>query len=442
MRVVIAKSALAVWRPTDNNPWDRAAAAHLLRRGGFGPEPLDLDRAVDEGLERTLERLSEEPLELEDNLDGIYSLLGVGDIEHLQAWWMTLIIGGGTPLTERTTLMWHNHFATSNDKVQDVRLMHAQNGLLREAGLGDFRELLRRMAKDPAMLIWLDGNANRRGNPNENFAREVMELFALGIGSYSESDIQEAARAFTGWGTNGRKFKFTTDHHDRASKQIFGKRGDFDGEQAIELVLEHPACPTHVARRLLATFVAPGLSQEIVDEFAAVLIDCNWKIGASIDVLLRSELFFDRRFRRCRIAGPVEIIAATKRALALKVSPKRLALTCDRAGQSLFRPPSVKGWDGGQNWINAGTWLARHNELASAVIEKNGSARFDLSSTFKGSRSGLGPAELVLDVLFPEGTSEAYAATLRQVAEASKSENDALAQVTALVLSSPEYHLV
>jgi len=442
VRVLVSESALAAWQPTRANPWNRSAAAHLIRRGGFGPQPGDLERALDEGLERTIERLSEAPDAHAENVNGIHSLLGVGKLAHLQAWWMSLITEGGIPLQERSALMWHNHFATSNDKVDDVRMMHAQNAILREHGLGDFRVLLRKLAKDPAMLVWLDGNANKRGNPNENFAREVMELFALGIGNYDEHDIQEAARAFTGWGTLGRAFAFSPDHHDRGEKRIFGRRGSFNGDEAIELVLEHPACPEHVARRLLTCFVSESPEPTDVQELAAILVERDWNIGATLDVLLRSELFFRSEHRRGRIAGPVELVALTARALGRAISPTRLSLAAERMGQSLFRPPSVKGWDGGRSWINAGTWLARHNELASTVIDKSGKPRAKLNETFASASNRREPSARVLWALFPDGVEAPFAKLMREAADGCSSEQEALARVAALALSAPEYHLV
>ena len=438
----LRRSSLTPWKPSGANPWNASAAGQLLRRAGFGARPDELTRALNEGPARTLERLSEAPADLDESLGGIHALLGVGKLEHLQAWWMSLITGEGVPLVERATLMWHDHFATSNDKVDDVRMMHAQNETLREHALGDFRELLRRLAKDPAMLVWLDGDANKRGNPNENFAREVMELFAHGIGNYTEHDLQEAARAFTGWGTLGRSFAFSPDHHDRAEKTLFGQRGSFDGEQALELVLEHPACPAHVARRLLATFVDDQPELEVIDELAAVLVERDWNIGATLEVLLSSELFFAPRQRRGRITGPVEIVAMTARTLGRQVSPKRMALAAEHMGQSLFRPPSVKGWDSGRGWINAGTWLARHNELAGYVLDSSGRPRDGIEELFPSELRSLAPAERVLRTLFPDGVAPDYARVLQRAADAASSEAHALAEVTALALSSPEYHLV
>jgi len=263
-----ASEHLAPWRPGVDGPWDRAAAAHLLDRAGFGAGPGELDAAVERGFEATLAGLFEPAGHDRALREGIRSLLGNGDVETLQAWWMALMLGGGDPLSERLALHWHDWFATSHDKVDDVRMMHAQNELFRSRGAGDFRELLHAVTVDPAMLVWLDGDDNRRGHPNENFAREVMELFALGIGNYTERDVLEAARGLTGMGTAGRAYRFRERHHDAGPKTIFGRTGDFDGPGTVDLVLAQPACARHVARGLLDRFLSADLDDRTVDALA------------------------------------------------------------------------------------------------------------------------------------------------------------------------------
>jgi len=243
--------------------WGRSEAARLLQRFGFGASATLLDAAVEQDRATCVEQLFARREHDPHLLGGIESLLALDDIGQLQAWWMALLLDDRAPLTERVSLMWHNHFATSWDKVGDVRLMHRQNQLLRELGLGDFRVLLHAIAKDPAMLVWLDGDSNRKGAPNENFAREVMELFALGIGNYSERDVQEAARGLSGWGVDGRRFVERSEHHDAGSKTLFGQTGRFGGRETIDLILAQPACALHVARRLVTTFVNARPSEDV-----------------------------------------------------------------------------------------------------------------------------------------------------------------------------------
>lgn len=429
---------LEPWKPSRAEPWDRAAAAHLLRRAGFGARPADLARAVEEGLERTLERLFAPQGHAPELYDGITSLLASGNHELLQAWWMALLLANGDPLGERLTLFWHDHFATSIAKVDDVRLMHRQNRLLREHGRGDFRKLLHSIAKDPAMLVWLDGNQNRRGHPNENFAREVLELFALGIGHYGERDIQEAARAFTGWGTDGREFAFQRDQHDDGAKTVFGKTGKFDGDAVIELVLAHPECPKFVARRLIEEFVAVAVEPDVIAALGAELVAHEWSIDATVRRLLSSKLFFARASRRARIAGPVEFVVGTALALELELAPREAAAAAARMGQALFRPPSVKGWDGGRTWINAGTWLERVN-AGLAVAESFESGERSLSGLADAPADA---ADQALERLFGGGAEPELADLVRRAAARCESSRAAFAHAVAAITSAPEYHLV
>ena len=258
------RPTLSAWRPR-RGEWDREAAAHLWERAGFGPAPGALERALEQGLEATLAELLQPAGHATGAVEAARHLLPLQSIDALAGWWMGLILADGDPLRERVTLMWHDHFATSQAKVGDVRLMHRQNELMRELGLGDFRALMHALSTDPAMLVWLDGDANKRGEPNENFARELMELFGLGIGNYSEQDVQEAARAFTGWGTRGRSFALREGDHDPGTKQLFGERGRFRGEDAIRLVLEQPACARHIARLLHAALQRGAIALQGAD---------------------------------------------------------------------------------------------------------------------------------------------------------------------------------
>jgi uncharacterized protein (DUF1800 family) len=430
---------LESWRPGRDGAWDRSAATHLARRAGFGPQPGEVELALEKGFETSLNELFAPRGHDPQLLASIEPLLATGSIETLQAWWLALMLDGGDPLRERVASMWHNHFATSFAKVADVRLMHAQNRLFRERGLGDFRELTAAVAKDPAMLVWLDGDDNRVGHPNENFAREVMELFALGRGNYSEHDIREAARAFTGWGTEGRSFAFRADLHDRGDKELFGERGAFDGERALELVLAQPACPRHVARRLIAEFVSIEVEPAVVDALASVLVASNWSIELTLRRLLGSRLFFSNEARRSRIAAPVELVAISVRALGARVAPAEAAQAAARMGQALFKPPTVKGWDGGRAWINASAWLARHNSLADLAASK-GTVHVDLAAAFGAPKTIDEVPQRAVDVLLGAGASRDYLAELRDVAAHAGSLQAALVDVATAILTSPEYH--
>ena len=430
---------LSAWEPRGGE-WDRAAAAHLYRRAGFGAGAGELDAALAGGYEAAVANLVEHEPDDGALRAGARHLLAAGELPPLAAWWMALMLGGGAPLRERMTLLWHDHFATSNAKVGDVRLMHRQNELFRERGLGDFRELLHAVAQDPALLVFLDGGLNRRGQPNENFARELMELFALGRGSYGERDVQEAARAFTGWGTSGRSFELRADHHDGGEKTVLGRSGALSGEDVVDVLLEQPSCARWIAVRLLAELVAPEPEPAWVDAAAELLVREEWSVRSTVRAVLSSALFFSPRARRARIAGPVELVVSTARTLGGRIAPSAAARAAEEMGQALFRPPSVKGWDGGRAWINAGSWVARHNLLCAAA---GGPAELevDAAAALGAPRTVAEAAERAVLLLTPDLVGSSFAASLLEAVAAQDEGPEAAGFAVALVLTAPEYHL-
>ena len=418
---------LIPWRPQAGD-WDLAAAHHLLVRSGFGAAPGEAQELVDLGFADAKAQVLSRDQHDRRLQEGVHSILASGQIERLSAWWMALILGAGAPLRERVTLMWHNHFATSMAKVDDHRMMHAEVQLFRTLGMGDFRKLMHAVARDPAMLRWLDGDKNRAGSPNENFAREVMELFTLGIGNYSESDVKNAARAFTGWRASGRGFKLRKVDHDAGQKTLLGQSGPWSTREAVDILLASPHCLRHIARRLLMEFVHPNPKREWVEETAAVLERNDWHIGRTIAVLLNSKLFFSSVARRSRIAGPVELMVGAVRGLGIRAQPAQLVERCAQMGQKLFHPKSVKGWDGMRSWINAGTWIGRHNSL----IELCNAHAEHVDNT----------PEQLLEQLIPELSQGPFARKLERALAQNPQLLKQNSEVAALILSSPEYHLV
>src|SRR5262249_21989948 len=224
---------LAPYVIDEDGPWDVRAAAHLLRRAGFGATRPEIDQAVAQGLEAAVEDLFDEAedqqAQFRDTFERISgSFVDFEDLGQLEAWWCYRMMQTRTPLREKLTLFWHGHFATSIQKVENTFLMHRQCEMLRAHAWGNFRDLVLAVCRDPAMLVYLDGEANSKEHPNENFARELMELFTIGIGNYSEKDVLEAARAFTGWHRDGAQFMFRPEAHDVGRKQFLGRSGRFD----------------------------------------------------------------------------------------------------------------------------------------------------------------------------------------------------------------------
>ena len=379
------------WQPEAGNPWSLKWAAHLYRRAAFGSPPHDpaagawegLQRAVKDGPEATLDRLFAAGPDLAafDQMmndvaprmarqDGRFRRFGVETPNHeIVAWWLYGIVYSPHPLRERLTLFWHNHFATSIAKVRQAELMLKQNQTLRDLALGKFRPLLLAVSRDPAMLLWLDSNSNVKAYPNENYARELFELFSLGVGNYTEKDIKEAARAFTGWHTDGQDFAFNQAQHDGGAKTVLGQSGNLDGGDIVRIALEMPACARFLVRKLYRQFISETEPppDALLEPLADQLRQSEYDIGAVVRTMLRSRLFFSEHAYRKRIKAPVEYAVGLFRSLGGQVSLEALAANLDGLGQNLFAPPNVKGWDGGKAWLNSATLLARHNLAWSLV---------------------------------------------------------------------------
>ncbi len=368
--------ALTHLAPETDAPWDARAAAHLLRRAGFGAAPAEIARAVEQGRDGAVKDLFDDAKEQEAQYQDTFRRLSghfadFGDAGQLQAWWCYRMLTTRTPLREKLTLFWHGHFATSYQKVDDLYLMHRQCETLRRLAWGSFRDLVTAISRDPAMLVYLDGESSTKEKPNENFARELMELFTLGAGNYTEKDVQDAARAFTGWRRDGAKFAFNREAHDDGEKQILGRKGNLDGNDVIDLVMMQPAASRLVARKLLVFFACPEPPVEVIDEAAEVLQDGQFSVKRFLTVLFQSRAFYGEACRRTRISSPAECVIGTCRSLGVRLAAPECRDHITAMGQELFAPPSVKGWDGERKWVHAGRWQARQafgqrvGELAS-----------------------------------------------------------------------------
>jgi len=361
--------------PDAANPFDARKAAHLLRRAGFGASPAETDAAVAKGLEETVDDLFADAPDSEQDFDRTFAAISgrfvnASDARVCQAWWLFRMLTTRVPLREKLTLFWHGHFATSIHKVEDTQLMLQQVDTLRRLGLGCFRELVLAIARDPAMIVWLDGESNVKDHPNENFARELMELFTCGIGNYTEQDVLEAARAFTGWHREGPRFAFTADVHDSGAKRILGRRGKFDGSDVIDLLAAHPATPRFIARKLLRFFACPNPTDAVVAEAAELYDRTQLNTRLFVRELFQSRYFFSEDCLRTRISSPVEFVVGTVRTLNIRQPALDLVDQVTTMGQELLAPPNVKGWDGEEKWINS-TTLAARMTYARGVPEMN-----------------------------------------------------------------------
>lgn len=431
--------------PDAQRPWDRRRAGHLLRRAGFGGTAEQLDAAVAAGPEAVAERLlrGEPQQEAYTDLEGIRSsVMAGGDIRAARGWWVLRLVNSAHPLAARMSLMWHDHFATSFGKVGDVGLMLKQLATFEARALGSFHALVSEVSKDPAMLVWLDTQLSRRGAPNENYARELFELFALGVGHYSETDIREAARAFTGWRVRDGDSFFTAGLHDDGPKTVFGQTGNFGGDDIVALTVKQPACAEFLARRLIEEFVLPSAPADLTSELAKVLRESDYSIAQAVGALLRSEAFFSDEAYRAKIKSPAEFVVGAVRALGAKVNGPEAGDAMARMGQKLFEPPSVKGWDGGRNWINSATMLARINAASALSRGREGNVRFDAAALLNQGHlaDAAGARAFVVDLLLDGAAPE----SLTQVLVEQSVENDldaTLRRCAYCVMVSPEYQM-
>ena len=365
-----------------------AQARHLLGRVGFMPTQAEVDRLTGQSAGTAVSLLISQAQSARPQAPApafvgspppiAYRLLKSKDEQQAQrqqqqreglemkTWWLREMITTPAPLKERMTLFWHNHFATSQQKVRSSQLMWRQQQVLRADALGSFRSLLHHVAKDPAMLIYLDGANSRKQAPNENFAREVMELFTLGEathgGNYTEQDIKEAARAFTGWSIerDEQVFKFRPAFHDDAPKTILGRTGNFDGDQALEILLDQPASARFVVGKLWREFVSPTLDEAQVAQIAARFKASDYNIASALNDLLMTDAFWAPANRGSLVKSPVELVVGTVRQFNFSYTDAMpFALKAAQLGQNLLVPPNVKGWPGQDDWINATTLLER-----------------------------------------------------------------------------------
>ena len=274
---------------------------------------------------------------------------------ELRGWWVGEMLSTPSPLTERMTLFWHNHFVSSQQKVKLAELMYRQNVTLRAQALGNFGAMLHAVARDPAMIVYLDSAQNRKGAPNENFARELMELFTLGEGNYGESDVKEAARAFTGWSLDRERgeFVFRRALHDYGSKTVLGRTGNFDGDDVIDILLAQPSTAEFVSRKLWREFVSPDPDAAEVKRIAARFRDSGYDIKTALYALLTSDAFYARENRGTLVKSPVDLVVGTLRQFGMHPGDTiPFAVAAAGMGQNLFAPPNVRGWPGQETWIN------------------------------------------------------------------------------------------
>ncbi|MBL05932.1 MAG: hypothetical protein CMJ99_09895 [Planctomycetes bacterium] len=421
---------LEPYRPGKDGPWDYSAAAHLARRMTFGaPRGLveKILAAGQAGAPALLLADREETPEMKAVAD---SQRGIGSTDSVQTWWAHRMLRGNSPARDKLALFWHDHFATSDAKVNDARLMMDQVRIFLRDGPGQFPSLLWAIAKDPAMIIWLDGNSNRRGKPNENFSRELMELFSLGIGNYTEKDIKEAARAFTGWHVKNREFWFNRRAHDTGTKTIFGKTGDFIGEDVVGMCFEKRESCEFIAGKLFDYYVGTPVSRELRKALGELYATSFRNTGVFLAKLLSSREFYSAPARRAIVSSPADFAIGTLRTLGATAGADRLPAEMSRMGMDILRPPSVKGWQKGESWLNSSTLLARYRFASMLTSDTENSPRIPWDRIEKGKAEGL------FNLFFPGGLDE----RIRRLVE-KEAGQDLKLMVTAIV-ELPEHQYI
>ncbi len=351
---------------------ERNWIGHLLRRGGFGATPEEMSRYDSLGYEGALEELLNpqrvDNSQLEDFVG--QQQFDFTRIEDLKRWWLYRMAFTRRPLEEKMTLFWHGHFATSFAKVREPYSLYMQNLLMRKHALGNFQELLLGISMDPAMIVWLDNQQNKKGKPNENYAREVMELFTVGIGNYTEQDVKQAARAFTGWQRTPAAFRFNRNQHDYGDKTLLGVSGDLNGDDVVRILSRQPATARHLALKLIKFFALDDPDPAFVDRAAAAYLQTGYQIKPVLKTIFTSREFMSERCYHAKVKSPAELVVGTLKTLQVTRLDGDLPTVMARMGQSLFEPPNVKGWDGGPAWISTDTMMERFNFAARITGQK------------------------------------------------------------------------
>ena len=403
--------------------WDYDKAAHLIERAGFGATPAEIERlaamtpdaAVDELVNYTTVdnsatpafdpspiwdpgmdpfpksradavRLAREtgssmgvamlPDGVRRRLQPVVNKFFYGlrsnaiETQRLALWWAERMLVTRRPLEEKLTLFWHGHFATGNTKVRDTRMMLRQNEMLRANAAGSFRDLLAGILTDPAMLVYLDNGENRKGHPNENFGRELLELFTMGVGNYTEQDIREASRAFTGWTNDVLEFRFDPATHDDGEKTFLGRTGAFNGDDIIDIILDTPVTADYISAKLYRFFVREELDESTRVALGATFRDAGYELKPLLRRVFLSRDFYSPASYATQVKSPVHLVVSTYRKLgltALPTIPDFGRLTA-RLGQTLFNPPNVAGWAGGRTWITPASLLERGNLFRDVLL--------------------------------------------------------------------------
>ncbi|RKU07107.1 hypothetical protein C6502_17695 [Candidatus Poribacteria bacterium] len=455
---------------------DVALTAHLMRRAGFGTTLTELDEYVKKGYENVVEDLVDiercPPVD-EDILDRYFG----GSEGGYRNTWMFRMINSPRPLEEKMALFWHHVFATGVGKNQHILASALQIDMLRRVGLSNMREILLELSKDPAMIFWLDNNENRKGEPNENYGRELLELFSMGVGNYSEDDIKDCSRAFTGWtftqppplypqGYYPAHFVFIEDEHDNGEKTFLGHTGNLNGDDIIDIIVQQPACAKFISRHLYNFFVAdepqvpswnvtPPQDPEAIDTLSNAFLESGGDIRHVLRTLFNSDFFKEARFKK--VKSPTELVTGILKLVGTHQQPELGMAKYPGAtalmGQELLNPPTVEGWHTGREWIDGGTLTERINFSVGELSDPSKPGIEQIISRLKSNGSALSPDEFVdrcLEMVGPLDVGETTRESLTRFAasqgdlnigadDAEEENNARVVRMLQLIVSSREY---
>ena len=489
----------------DKDKWNYEMAAHLLNRAGFGGSPAQIQKLGDLTHEGAVSFLIDYENLYDDTINPDWARPNPEEIKQLRealkaaptpqdrrqvqqaadkvrqtrflelrGWWLQRMARGPRPFQEKMVLFWHGHFATSAEKVQNPYYMWRQNELFRRLATGNWELLLNEVGKDPAMLVWLDQAQSRKEHPNENFAREVMELFALGEGHYTEHDITEGARALTGWSLDGEneKFVYRPRIHDDTVKTFLGRTGNLDGDDVIATIVEQPQAAKFITAKLWNYFAGQVPDQKLNEALANSFRQNGNNFKPFLRVMFRSEEFYSDDIVRNQVKSPVQWLIGSVRMLESDLPPTLVSWGMLRQlGQDIFAPPNVKGWDGGVTWITTNTLLTRYNDAQSLVQgtlpslsasdfakKAGGQGGGHLEKAFQRIRMGGVNVEKILTPderadkdtivaslqhrLFQTTLHENQQETLQEFLDSKTKMSDAdVAETIRLMMSTPEYQV-
>lgn len=472
---------LESYSPTASDPFDRLKAAHLLNRAGFGGTEQEIDQVLKLGPARAVEWLLDFPdttaarqhvgdipdlspiqgdypqtyrqrallvrgktKEQRQEIEQTLRRRNVEALRNISAWWLKRMAYGPHPLQEKLTLFWHGHFTTSAREERSALLMWNQNETLRQYAAGNFRTFLHAISRDPAMLDYLNNTQNRKQHANENYGREVMELFTLGLGNYTEEDVRQNARAFTGWTHDGVAYVFRRNWHDFGTKTFLGRTGNFNGDDTLEIILQQPACAPFMASAIYRYFTTEArLEPALVGALGQILRGSNYQLRPLLGTIFRSRGFYSPSMIGAQIKSPVQLLIGTIRMLNLDMPPDRLMMgALGQMGQMPLNPPNVKGWPGGRVWISTSTLFIRYNTclyLAGGQFPMISQSYSQLAD--KADASAAKVAEQWLERLVHRPVADDKKDVLVKSLNGRPDRPANLKRMVQLIVSMPEYQL-